>query len=149
MSRNARVIAATPEQVWHVLEDGWLYALWVVGASRMREVDDHWPAQGARLHHSVGAWPFLLDDTTEVTSVTPGSQLVLRARAWPAGEAEVVLRLTAKGTETEVEIEENAVAGPGALVPGIVEDPLLGWRNVEALRRLALLVEGRAAEGKA
>ena len=29
-------------------------------------------------------------------------------------------------------------------MPDLVEDPLLGWRNVEALRRLALLVEGRA-----
>ena len=149
MSVNSRVVKATPDQVWHVLSDGWLYPLWVVGASRMREVDDHWPAVGARLHHSVGAWPLLLDDTTEVMEVVPGSRLTLRARAWPAGAAEVVLRLEALGVETEIVIEENAVSGPGALLPGVVEDPLLGWRNVETLRRLALLVEGRAEQGAA
>lgn len=149
MSVNSRVVKATPDQVWHVLSDGRLYPLWVVGASRMREVDDHWPAVGARLHHSVGAWPLLLDDTTEVMEVVPGSRLTLRARAWPAGAAEVVLRLEALGVETEIVIEENVVSGPGALLPGVVEDPLLGWRNVETLRRLALLVEGRAEQGAA
>jgi len=33
------------EQVWDVLGDGWLYPLWVVGASRIRDVDDGWPAE--------------------------------------------------------------------------------------------------------
>lgn len=149
MSTNTRIVHATPQQVWHVLADGWLYPLWVVGASRMRDVDDHWPDVGAQLHHSVGAWPLLLDDTTEVTEVHPGSLLVVRARAWPTGEAQVTLRLRAQGAETEVEIEEKAVAGPGVLVPSLVEDPLLGWRNTETLRRLALLVEGRQASSPA
>ena len=57
-------MTVSPEKVWEVLADGWLYPVWVVGASRMREVDDHWPAEGAKLHHSVGTWPALLDDTT-------------------------------------------------------------------------------------
>lgn len=147
MSTNTRVVDATPDQVWSVLSDGWLYPLWVVGASRMREVDDHWPAEGARLHHSVGSWPLLLDDTTEVLECHPGTSLELRARAWPTGAAAVVIRLRPIGAQTEVVIEENAVSGPAALVPSLLEDPLLGWRNVETLRRLALLVEGRAAEG--
>jgi uncharacterized protein YndB with AHSA1/START domain len=149
VSVNSRVVKATPDQVWHVLSDGWLYPLWVVGASRMREVDDDWPAVGSRLHHSVGTWPLLIDDTTEVQDVAPGSSLVLRARAWPAGAADVTLRLRPQGVDTEVVIEENAVAGPAALIPGVVEDPLLKWRNVETLRRLALVVEGRAGEGRA
>src|ERR1043165_7866722 len=63
MSTNKRLVDATPDQVWSVLADGWLYPLWVVGASRMREVDDEWPEPGARLHHSVGTWPLLIDDT--------------------------------------------------------------------------------------
>ena len=40
MAHNERRIGTTPERVWDVLADGWLYPLWVVGASRMREVDD-------------------------------------------------------------------------------------------------------------
>lgn len=145
MSRTTRRLSATPEQVWEVLADGWSYPLWVVGASRMRTVDDGWPAVGTRLHHSVGAWPLLLDDTTEVLEVTPAAHLRLRARAWPTGSAEVALRLEAVGAETEVVIEEDVVAGPGRLVPPPARQPLLGWRNVETLRRLAYLAERRVA----
>jgi uncharacterized protein YndB with AHSA1/START domain len=143
VSTNTRTIHATPQQVWDVLADGWLYPLWVVGASRMREVDDSWPEVGARLHHSVGTWPVLIDDTTEVVDLQPETFLELRARAWPAGEAQVTLRLRPQGAETEVEIEEKTVSGPAALMPGVLEDPMLKWRNTETLRRLALLVEGR------
>ncbi|MCW2796730.1 SRPBCC family protein [Nocardioides sp.] len=144
MSTNTRTVAATPEQVWDVLSDGWLYPVWVVGASRMREVDDTWPAVGAQLHHSVGAWPLLLNDTTEVVECHPGSMLRLQAHARPMGTAEVVLRLHASGAETEVVIEEDAVSGPGRLVPKPVRDAQLTWRNVETLRRLAYIAEGRS-----
>ena len=145
MSTNTRRVQATPQQVWDVLADGWLYPLWVVGASRMREVDDHWPAVGAQLHHSVGSWPLLVDDTTEVVEVVPGSLLVLEARFWPAGKAGVTLRLEAVGAETDVTIEEDATGGPGRLVPKLLRDPPLAWRNVEAMRRLAYVVERRRA----
>jgi uncharacterized protein YndB with AHSA1/START domain len=138
-----RVVNAEPGDVWAVLADGWLYALWVVGAARMREVDDTWPAVGARLHHSVGNWPVLIDDTTSVLEVEPGRRLKLRVRAWPAGEGEVELRLDATSDGTVVTMVEDAVAGPGVLVPKPLRDPVLKWRNVEALRRLALVVENR------
>lgn len=136
-------IAATPQQVWDVLADGWLYPLWVVGATRMRDVDDHWPARGARLHHSAGAWPLVVSDTTEVLEVEPLRRLVLRARAWPGGEAHVEIELAARGPGTRVVLREDAVAGPGRLVPPVVRRPLLHVRNVETLGRLARLVEGR------
>jgi uncharacterized protein YndB with AHSA1/START domain len=145
MSTNTRRMQATPQQVWDVLADGWLYPLWVVGASRMREVDDHWPAVGSRLHHSVGTWPMLIDDTTSVVEVVPGSLLVLEARAWPTGKARVTLRLEAVGAETDVTIEEDATGGPAVLMPKVMRDPMLGWRNVEAMRRLAYVVERRRA----
>jgi uncharacterized protein YndB with AHSA1/START domain len=138
-----RVVTAEPEDVWAVLADGWLFALWVVGAARMREVDDTWPQVGARLHHSVGTWPMLVDDTTSVVEVEPGRRLLLRARAWPAGQAEVELRLEATPGGTAVTMSEDAVSGPGVLVPKPVRAPMLKWRNAEALRRLALLVENR------
>ena len=143
MSTTTRLIKATPEKVWDVLSDGWLYPLWVVGASRMREVDDDWPTVGSRLHHSVGNWPLLIDDYTEVQESQPLSRLVLRARAWPAGEAKVVLRLSPVGTDTEVTIEEDAIAGPGLLMPKPLRDPQLHWRNTEALRRMAFIAERR------
>lgn len=143
MSSNHRLVHASPEQVWDVLSDGWLYPLWVVGASRLRDADKDWPNVGAQLHHSVGVWPLLLDDSTEVLECTPGSRLLLRARGWPVGAAHVEITVEAAGEDTEITIREQAVAGPGALVPRLVQDPLLKWRNVEALRRLAYIVERR------
>jgi hypothetical protein len=144
MATNTRVVEATPDQVWGVLSDGWTYPLWVVGASRMRDVDENWPEVGSQLHHSAGVWPLLVDDSTEVLECRVGTMLRLRARAWPAGEAEVVLRLRPHGGGTEVVIEEGAVSGPATLLPGLVEDPLLTWRNTETLRRLAYVAENRA-----
>jgi uncharacterized protein YndB with AHSA1/START domain len=144
MSRNTRVLHASAQQVWDVLADGWLYPLWVVGASRMREVDDDWPAEGARLHHSVGSWPLLLDDETQVLESSPPRRLVVRARGWPMGEATVSIELRPVGAQqTEVVITEQATHGPGRLVPRVLQDPPLTWRNVETLRRLGFLAENR------
>jgi len=144
MSHNSRVISASPTQVWDVLADGWLYPLWVVGASRLRDVDPAWPAEGTRLHHSVGAWPLLLDDDTQVMASVPLQRLVLRARGWPAGEASVAITLEPDDAGTRVDIREDAVSGPGRLVPKPLRAVGIGWRNVETLRRLAYVVEGRA-----
>ena len=144
MATNTRTVQATPEQVWDVLSDGWIYPVWVVGASRMRDVDENWPEVGSQLHHSAGVWPLLIDDSTEVLESNPGSMLRLRARGWPAGEAEVVLRLRPQAGATEVVIEESTVSGPASMMPTIVEEPLIKWRNTETLRRLAYVAENRA-----
>lgn len=143
MSTRTRIVAATPAEVWDVLADGWLYPVWVVGASRMRAVDDHWPDAGARLHHSVGLWPALVDDTTEVLDSVPTQHLRLRARGWPAGEAEVDLRLVPHGTDTEVSITEDVVKGPGLLMPKPLRDVQIAIRNTETLTRLAYIAENR------
>jgi uncharacterized protein YndB with AHSA1/START domain len=144
MSQVERTIRTTPERVWDVLADGWLYPVWVVGASRMRDVDDTWPEVGARLHHSVGAWPLLVDDSTLVTGARPGQLLELRAKAWPAlGEADVAIRLEQSGAGTRVVMEEDVVSGPGQLVPAPLRNLGLSWRNVETLRRLAYIAEHR------
>jgi uncharacterized protein YndB with AHSA1/START domain len=143
MSTTSRTIAATPEQVWSVLADGWLYPLFVVGAARMREVDDTWPAVGSRLHHSVGTWPLMIDDTTEVLEVEEGRRILLLARAWPAGQAHVEIAVRPDDGSSVVTIEEQATAGPGALIPKPVQDVQLHARNIETLRRLAFVVEGR------
>ena len=145
MSITKRVMATTPDRVWSILSDGWLYPLWVVGASRIREVEDGWPAVGTRIHHSVGAWPLLIDDYTEVLLCEAARVLELRARAWPTGEAFVRIRLAPLGDETEVTIEEDVSSGPATLVPKPVRQARLHWRNIETLRRLAFLAERRAS----
>jgi polyketide cyclase/dehydrase/lipid transport protein len=143
MPTNSRTFDATPEAVWKVLSDGWLYPLWVVGATRMRDVDEHWPEVGARLHHSVGVWPVVVNDNTEVLECSPRRLLKLVARSWPVGEAEVLITLTASGDGTVVEITEDVVRGPGRLVPGPARTLPIKIRNVESLKRLAFLAENR------
>lgn len=140
-----RAVEAGLEDVWEVLRDGWLYPLWVVGASRMRAVDADWPAVGATLHHSVGVWPALVDDETEVLDVVPGELLHLRAHSWPAGAAEVLITTRQSATGTAVTLREDASHGPGTLVPRPVRQVAMVRRNREAMCRFALLVEGRAA----
>jgi hypothetical protein len=109
----------------------------------MREVDRGFPEPGSCLHHSVGTWPVLIDDTTTVVEAVEGKQLTLQARAWPAGEALVEIELVPDTGGTRVTLREDAVSGPGTLLPAPLRAPLLRWRNTEALRRLALLVENR------
>ncbi|WP_344777086.1 SRPBCC family protein [Nocardioides panacisoli] len=138
-----RVVHATPDQVWDVLSDGWLYPLFVVGATRMRDVDDEWPAPGARLHHSVGVWPATVDDTTSVLECDPPKRLKLRARVWPAGAAEVTFELAEHPEGTEVTILEDASHGPARFIPSLVRVPMLDWRNSETLRRFAYVAERR------
>jgi uncharacterized protein YndB with AHSA1/START domain len=138
-----RVIRSDPADVWAVLADGWLFPLWVVGATRMRQVDPHWPAEGARLHHSIGSWPMLIDDTTSVTGSEPGKVLSLLASAGPTGKVAVDIELVPENGGTRVTMSEDVVAGPGSYVPAPLRSPLLRWRNVEALRRLSLIVENR------
>ena len=144
MAENTRLVHATPQKVWDVLSDGWLYPVWVVGASRMREVEDTWPAVGSKLHHSVGVWPMLLDDNTEVVEMVELELLSLQARGWPIGEARVDIRLEPVGAETQVTISEDAVSGPGTLAPPPVRGVTLKWRNSETLRRLAYIAERRS-----
>ena len=145
MATVTRTISTTCDDVWRVLADGWLYPLWVVGATRIREVDDTWPAPGSQPHHSVGAWPLVINDSTEVRASEPARRLLLRARGWPLGEAEVDMRLDAGAGGCAVTMHETLVAGPGLGVLNPVTDRALALRNTETLHRLARLAEGRAA----
>ena len=140
-----RHVQASPAEVFSVLADGWLYAGWVVGASRIRSVDDAWPAVGSRLHHSVGVWPALINDSTSVVENVPNRRLVLQARGWPIGEGTVFLDLEEEEDGTLVRIQEDASAGPGRLLPKPLRQLSIAPRNNESLRRLQLIAEGRVS----
>jgi hypothetical protein len=137
-----RSFRCPPEAVLAVLADGWAYVAWVVGASRIRGVDPAWPAPGARIAHSVGAWPLLTDDVTICESWDPEvGRLGLTARGWPLGEAQVRLQVRPAPGGCVVRMAEDASRGPGTLVPGPVRRAVLRPRNLESLRRLAALAE--------
>ncbi|MDF3312012.1 SRPBCC family protein [Rhodococcus sp. T2V] len=135
---------ASAARVWSVLSDGWMYPVWVVGAARMRAVDDDWPAVGSRLHHSVGLWPALLNDNTEVLSAVTERELRLLARALPASQAEVTVLLEPRGTGCHLEMSEIVAHPPFNRIPRKVHDTLVYPRNRECLRRLTLIAEHQA-----
>ena len=145
MATVSRDVRASAGDVWAVLANGWFYASWVVGASRIRAVDAAWPAPGSVIHHSFGVWPAVIDDVTRVRAAKPEEQLELRSRGWPLGEADVRIELHPTGQEVRVVLHEEPAEGPGAvLARNPVADAAIALRNKEALRRLAALAEGGA-----
>ena len=142
MSTTSRIMSCSERDVWNVLGDGWLMGVWVVGASRIRDVDRSWPELGATVHHSVGVWPLLTNDTTTVIAHND-ARMTLNAKAWPAGEAEVVISTETVPAGTRVTITEDATKGPGLFIPRPLRSAGLTWRNTESLRRLAYLAENR------
>ncbi len=144
MAVNYRAFSCSAEQVFAVVANGWLYPVWVVGASRMRDVDASWPAVGSRIHHSVGVWPAVLDDTTSVLEWQAPRHVMFKARGWPIGEVHVSIDIQQQESGCLVRMTEDVVAGPARLVPTLLSDVAITYRNTETLRRLAYLAEGHA-----
>jgi hypothetical protein len=134
-----RATTAGADAVWAVLADGWRLAAWVVGAARVDAVDTAWPAVGARLRYGIGGWPAVLPGAAEVTVCSPDRELALHGRT-PFGGTEVRVTIG----DGALVISEDVVSGPARLVPARVRAAAIGARNVETLRRLALLAEAPA-----
>jgi hypothetical protein len=141
-----RAARCTPDAVLRVLADGWSYSTWVVGTARIRAVDPTWPEPGTRILHSVGMWPALLDDETVVRAWDPERSIELQARGWPAGEARVLIEVTPVAVGCLIRITEDADKGPGTLAPRPLRSAVIRPRNVETLRRLALIAERQAPD---
>lgn len=136
VSSNERTFPVDRRAVWDVLTDGYAYARWVVGTSKIRDVDAGWPAPGTAIHYSVGRGPFRHDGHTESVRVEPERLLELEAHAWPAGSARIVLTLYDDPRGCRVRLVEHPARGVAAVLHNPAGDALLKLRNVEALRRL-------------
>jgi hypothetical protein len=139
-----RSTGADPDAVWAVLADGWRLAAWVVGAARVDAVDDGWPAVGSGLRYGIGAWPAVLPGAATVTACVPGRELALHGRT-PFGGIDVRVSVTGGPAGSELRMAEDVTSGPARLVPARLRAAAIGARNVETLRRLALLAETPAA----
>jgi hypothetical protein len=148
VSTTVRQMNCSPEDVFAVLEDGWVWPTWVVGVSRMREVDDAWPRVGSKIQHSVGVWPVLINDEATVLEYDPPRRLVTQPAGWPIGEARVRIDVKPRGTGCVVRITETAEKGPGSWRPQPLLDIPLAWRNTEVLRRLAYIAEGKKRQSR-
>lgn len=138
-------VRASADAVYAVVADGWSYAAWVVGASHIRAVDPAWPTPGTSIHHSLGAWPVLIKDTTSVVHLEPGREIELEVRVWAIGRGRVRLTITPNGEQAcRVQMREQVQHRLAGALPDAVLDPLLSVRNRETLQRLAALAEKRS-----
>ena len=140
MAENEIDIAVPRERVFAILADPQRYADWVVGASRVRDADSTWPTPGSLLHHSVGAEPVTIDDSTEVLECEEPKRLVLLARLGALGSFRVELLLRDEGDSTHVTMHEVAVAGVSKLAEPVTSVGI-GVRNTISLGRLKELAE--------
>jgi hypothetical protein len=136
-----RDIAVSRQRVWAVLADGWTYSGWVVGNSRIRAVSSNWPAPGARILHSIGTWPAVIDDETVVESCITGEELVLLAKIRPAAEARITMQLSDISGGCRVAMTEVAVSVPLRWIPDSMQLMGVAPRNRECTWRLAMIAE--------
>jgi hypothetical protein len=135
-----RTTTAGADAVWAVLADGWRLGSWVVGAARVDAVDGTWPAVGSRLRYRIGAWPGMLPGAAEVTTSRAGRELGLHGST-PLGGIDVRVLVEPGPQGSVLRMAEDVVSGPATLVPARLRAAGIAARNVETLRRLALLAE--------
>lgn len=139
-------MAATPEQIFSVLADGWSYSDWVVGTAHIRDVDTEWPDPGAQLYHKAAGWPVALRDKTTVLDSDPPHWILMRAHLRPLGSLTIKFFLAPiSDVSTRVTLEEHFDSGPMGWIRSKVDDALMHWRNKEALSRLDDLATRKVA----
>jgi hypothetical protein len=109
----------------------------------MRAVDRSWPAPGSKIHHTIGIWPLVINDETEVESCIPEREIVLHARGRPFGGARITLRLHGIDEGCCIEMAETPIGGPLNLIPRRLALAAAFPRNRECTYRLAALAERR------
>ena len=142
-----RSMDCTPEEVFEVLLDAYLYPDWVVGAKSIRRVDDEWPSVGAAFYHRVGAGAAEVKDKSEILELDSPRRLVLRTYARPAGIARVVLTASPNGNGATVAIDEQPEEGTRMRSFARFIDPAVHLRNVESLRRLEGVIKKESSPG--
>ncbi len=93
-------VPAPPDAVFAVLSDPTTYPEWLVGAQRIRQVDDDFPSEGSSFDHEVGPGSAVtIADDSEVRVSDAPSRLELEVHAGPLkGVAEFELERLADGT---------------------------------------------------
>ena len=144
MAYTSRTLDAPLVAVWDVLIDPYTYPDWLIGADKIRDLDDSWPAVGSRFHHRVGIGWLSIPDNTEIIDIEDREMLRLAVRARPIVSAVVTIRLVSDGAGTTVVSmeEEPSVRLLGNLVRPIL-DPTIHVRNHRSLRRLDHLLGER------
>ena len=143
MSRVQTTIEAPLDDVWEALVDVRTYPTWLIGARRIRRIDEGWPAPGTAFHHEVGVGgPFKIADRTRCLEIVPRQRLVLDVRALPLLHGKVTFELRDNGNGTVVDMEEHPIGVYRVLAPALA--PLTRARNSASLQSLEERVRERA-----
>lgn len=146
MARNTIDVDAPPTDVFEVLLDPYTYPHWVVGAKQVRSVDDDWPRPGSKFHHTVGAGPATVNDSSELIEVDPPHHLRLEVRFRPVGVGTVDFEVApAAGGQSRITMSEAPKAGPVWHLWNRAMDTLTHVRNAVSLQRLKRQVERRGS----
>lgn len=137
-------IDAPREKVFNLLADPTTYPDWLVGAQRIRSVDDQFPDPGAKFEHSVGPTKqTTVDDETAVVESHGHRQLILEVHVGPLrGEVEFDLRK--RGNDATDVVMRERPTGPGLLLTPLLR-PALALRNQRSMRQLAQIAQRDAA----
>ena len=139
-----RELAHPVDVVFATLADPYTYPDWLVGAQRMRAVDDDFPAKGSEFHHSVGVVAeATVDDRSEVLAVDAPHRLEMRVEVGPIKGVVEMLVEEADGGSV-VRFRERPAGCAAILTP--LTRPVLAARNTESLRRLDELLSGPAPD---
>jgi len=130
--------------VFAVLADPRTYPDWLIGANRIRALDDDWPRPGSRFHHTVGMWPVHINDHSELEAFDPPRSMRLSVRATALVRATVTISVRGDESSSIVCIAEEPRAGLVGEVVRPALDPVTHLRNHASLRRLARVVRERA-----
>jgi uncharacterized protein YndB with AHSA1/START domain len=142
---NETEVAAPPDRVFDAIADARTYPEWLVGAKRIRHVDDSWPEPGSRFHHTVGIGFMTVKDATTVMAIDRPHRLELEAGVGPLGAAHV--RFTVESSEggSRVTVEEEPSRGLMRALWHWAGKALMGVtlfnRNLVSLEHLCAYVE--------
>jgi uncharacterized protein YndB with AHSA1/START domain len=143
MAHTAREFHRSPSELFAVIADPATYPDWLVGTSKIRDIEHNFPSPGATFRHTVGMRPFAVPDLTVVRDVEPDRSLTLSVRARPLFSAEVIFRIVGDDERSVVTIEEEPTLRLLGNVLRPLVDPVIHHRNHRSLRRLEALMDRR------
>ncbi|MBI2709610.1 MAG: SRPBCC family protein [Actinobacteria bacterium] len=151
MARTSVHALVPIERAFAAVADPRTYPEWLVGAKRIRDVDDGWPEPGTRFHHRVGlVGPLTLPDSSTVIEVDAPNRLVLEVRARPLLRGRVTYELArTDGSDgrpaTRISMDERPLGRLRFVAPLL--EPLIRGRNRASLNALVAFLN-RPADGR-
>lgn len=136
MALNHVKTPCSPDEVFEHLLDPHEYPEWLLGASRVRTVEDDWPSLGSAFHHTIGWGPFGVKDRSEIVAIDRPRRLELHVRATPLVRGHVTFTVDPCDGGSLLSIEEEPAARVVGNLVRPALDPVTHLRNHRSLQKL-------------